>query len=73
MNKVLDPLKWVDRLRARFRFWDESCPRCDLATPAIDTCWVCWHGNFIGKESETTLRNRWRIWRTMKEKESRIL
>ena len=73
MSKILNPLKLIDRLKARFRLWDEACPRCNSDAPAVDTCWVCWHGNFVGKENKTTLRNRWKIWRTMKEKEPRIL
>ena len=69
MSKVLNPLKWTDRLRARFRLWDEACPRCNSVTPAIDTCWVCWNGKFVGKGSKNTLKRRWEVYRETKEKE----
>ncbi len=74
MTKILNPLKWIDRLRARFRLWvEEACPRCASVPPAMDDCWVCWHGNFGGKRDRNTLRNRWKAWRRMKEKEPRII
>lgn len=74
MSKILDPRKRIHRIIAWFRLWElPLCPRCNSDAPAVDTCWVCWHGNFVGKESKQTLKNRWRIWGTMKEKEPEII
>ena len=65
MSKVLNPLKWTDRLIARFRLWLNLCPRCNSDAPAVDTCWVCWNGNFNGRRDRNTLKNRWKIHRGM--------
>ena len=62
MSKILNPLKRIDRLKARFRLWLELCPRCNSDAPAIDNCWVCWNGNFAGKRDVNILKNRWKVW-----------
>ena len=65
---ILDPLKWIHRIAARFRLWLRLCPRCNSDAPAVDTCWVCWHGNFVTADMQT-LKNRWRFWRSRMESE----
>ena len=72
MSKILNPLKWTHRLKARFRLWDEACPRCASVPPAMDDCWVCWNGNFGGKRDKITLRNRWKAWKRKKEESGRL-
>ena len=70
MSKILNPLKWTHRLKARFRLWLDLCPRCNSDAPAIDTCWVCWHGKFVSKRDKNTLKRRWDVYREIKEKEA---
>ena len=65
---VLDPLKRIHRIAARFRLWLRLCPRCNSDAPAVDTCWVCWNGNFVATDMQT-LKNRWRIYRGMMERD----
>ena len=69
MSKILNPLKLIDRLKARFRLWKEVCPRCNSVTPAIDTCRVCWNGNLVGSKDQYYLKRRWRIYRKCMERE----
>ena len=84
MSKILNPLKRIDRLKARFRLWLDLCPRCNSDAPAIDTCWVCWNGNLaerslrIGEvDTKTIIRNletnilksRWEVYKVTKENE----
>ena len=73
MSQVLNPLKWTHRIRARFRLWLDLCPRCNSDAPAVDTCWVCWHGNLAGKKDKKILKNRWRIYKGMVEREQALL
>ena len=68
MSKTLDPLKWTHRIRARFRLWFKLCPRCNSDAPTVDDCWVCWHGNSAADKQ--TLKNRWRIYGEMQEREA---
>ena len=71
MSKILNPLKWIDRLKARFRLWDEACPRCNSDAPAVDTCRVCWNGNLVGSKDQYYLKRRWRIYKKRMEREEK--
>jgi hypothetical protein len=79
MSKVLNPLKLIDRLKARFRLWLKLCPRCNSDAPAIDNCWVCWHGNFakkslrIGEIDTNLLKRRWKAYRENMKNEPKVL
>ncbi len=73
MSKILNPLKRIDRLKARFRLWLDLCPRCNSDAPAIDTCWVCWNGKLSGKLNIFILQSRWKVWGTMKKKEPKVI